>query len=182
MLNNNPDNLIEFWFSERVKKLWYNSNPEFDREIEEKYSSMYHAACDGLLNDWQSTANGCLALIILFDQYPLNVFRDNIKSFATEKQAVQVAEHCVKHGFDKQITKIQRNFIYMPFMHSEEIALQELSIKLFKTINPDDVKYAFHHHNIIAKYGRFPHRNKILGRESTPEEIKYLSSKEAFTG
>jgi len=176
------DDLIVFWFSERVSKLWYNSNLAFDNEVEEKFSSMYQAACDGNLDSWKSTANGCLALILLFDQYPLNVFRNDQQSFATEKQAIQIAEHCINQGLDVQLTNTQRNFMYMPFMHSEDIKLQQKSLDLFKELNPDDTKFAIHHYNIIKKYGRFPHRNKILRRVNTSDEEYYLSTKEAFTG
>jgi len=178
----NPNDLIDFWFSERVSKLWYNSNSEFDNELETAFSKMYSAACDGELDSWKETKLGCLALIILFDQYPLNVFRNNKKSFATEQHAIDVAEYCIAQKFDLKLTNIQRSFIYMPFMHSEAIEQQKLSIELFKSLNPDNLKFAHHHHDIIAQYGRFPHRNDILGRDSTQAELDYLASSEAFTG
>lgn len=182
MTNYNPEELITFWFSDRVSQLWYNSTPEFDSEFEKKFSFWYQAAYDGLLENWKSTSNGCLALIILLDQYPLNVFRNNKKSFATEKQAIQVAEHCIKYNLDTELSRKQQSFIYMPFMHSENSEHQQKSVELFKKLDPENHKFASHHYDIVTKYGRFPHRNKILGRESTPEEIEYLSSKEAFTG
>ncbi|VAW91143.1 FIG027190: Putative transmembrane protein [hydrothermal vent metagenome] len=174
--------LIDFWFSDRVSKLWYSSTPEFDKEVNDKFSSMYNAACDGELDNWRATANGCLALIILFDQYPLNVFRGDKKSFATETQALEIAQYCIDQGLDQQLTKTQQSFVAMPFMHSEQIAHQELAIKLYNNISPNNLEFAHHHYDIIKKYGRFPHRNKILGRQSTPEEQAYLESKEAFTG
>jgi uncharacterized protein (DUF924 family) len=182
MIEKNPEKIVNFWFSDRVEKLWYNSTPEFDNEVEQKFSSDYSAACNGELDHWKTSEIGCLALIILFDQYPLNVFRNNKQSFVTEKQAIDIAKHCVEQGLDKKLTKTQRSFIYMPFIHSEDIADQKLSIELFQNLDPENTKFAKHHFDIVEKYGRFPHRNKILGRESSSDEIDYLSSKEAFTG
>ncbi len=178
----NSQDLIDFWFSERVSKMWYNSTPDFDEEIKDKFSAMYCAACNGELNEWRATATGCLALIILFDQYPLNVFRGDKQSFATEQQALELAQHCITQKLDQQLTKTQQSFVVMPFMHSEAIAHQELAITLYKNISADNFKFAHHHFNIIKKFGRFPHRNNILGRESTPDEITYLESKDAFIG
>ncbi len=178
----NPQVLIDFWFSERVSNMWYNSTPDFDEEVKEKFSSMYSAACNGELTEWRATAAGCLALIILFDQYPLNVFRGDKQSFATEQQALELAQHCIAQGLNKQLTKTQQSFVVMPFMHSEAMEHQELAIKLYENISADNLKFAQHHFNIIKKFGRFPHRNTILGRESTPDEIIYLESKDAFTG
>lgn len=177
-----PENLIDFWFSERVSKLWYMSTPEFDLEVEEKFSSLYQAACDGQLKNWKMTAIGCLALIIIFDQYPLNVYRNDKRSFVTENQALEISEYALNEGYDKQLTKSQKSFMYMPFMHSEAISHQQRSLILFKSTDPEDFKFAQHHHDIIVNYGRFPHRNKILGRESTSDEIEYLASKDAFSG
>ncbi|MFV2061043.1 MAG: DUF924 family protein [Gammaproteobacteria bacterium] len=182
MDNEKAKNLVTFWFSERVEKLWYNSTPEFDKELEQKFSSLYQDARDEKLNDWKTTATGCLALIIVFDQYPLNVYRNNKQSFATEKVAIEIAEHCIKQGFDKKLSNTQRSFVYLPFMHSEDIAHQKRSIELFRDLDPDNFTYAQHHHDIVEQYGRFPHRNSILKRVSTPAELDYLSSKEAFTG
>jgi len=178
----NPESLVTFWFSERVSALWYHSNPEFDREVEQKFSAMYQAATKGLLESWKVSAEGCLALIILFDQYPLNVFRNNAKSFATEQQAITIAQFCINQKLDIQLTKAQRSFIYMPFMHSEDIKQQELALTLFAALDAENLKYANHHFEIIKKFGRFPHRNKILERNNSTEEEIYLASKEAFTG
>jgi len=177
-----PEQLNEFWFSERVTKLWYHSTPEFDAEVEQQFSAMYQAACDGRLDDWQATAQGCLALILLFDQYPLNVFRNDKKSFATASNAIKTAEQCINKGFNQTLTKAQQSFTAIPFMHSENNEHQALSVKLYKNISVDNLKYARHHFEIVEKFGRFPHRNKILGRESSPEEIAYLTSEQAFTG
>ncbi len=182
MTDLNSKTLIDFWFSERVSKLWYNSTPEFDAEVEEKFSSLYQAACDGVLDEWQETSVGCLALIILFDQYPLNVFRNTKQSFANEQQALKIAEFCIDNNLDEELSDSKKSFIYIPFMHSEDILFQEISVRYFKKLDPDNFKYAQHHHDIVARFGRFPHRNRILGRDSTADEIEYLASDQAFTG
>jgi len=178
----NPNTLIDFWFSERVSQLWYDSTPEFDREVEEKFSSLYQSACAGELTDWRVTSAGCLALVILFDQYPLNVFRNTKESFAHEQAALKIAEFCIENDLDIELSDTQKSFIYMPFMHSEDLVFQDVSVRYFKKLNPDNFKFAQHHHDIVARFGRFPHRNSILGRDSTVEEIEYLASDGAFKG
>lgn len=178
-----PDEIISFWFSETVKRLWFNANPAFDRMLRINYLNAYESACGGHLQDWTRSAEGSLALTILFDQFPLNMFRGESRSFATEEQALQVARQAIKAGFDKQLTDDQKIFIYMPFMHSESLDDQNYAVKLFEDAQlTENLQYALHHRDLIQRFGRFPHRNKILGRDSTPEELQYLRSKGAFLG
>lgn len=175
--------LLDFWFSEQVAKLWFNSTPAFDNELRERFGATYAAACRDQLEHWQETAEGALALVILLDQIPLNIFRGQPQSFATEARARAVAEQAIAHGLDARLSGPQKAFLYMPYMHSEKQADQDISVDLFSRAGLDNnLRFAKHHREIVRRFGRFPHRNAILGRESTPEEIEWLASKDAFKG
>jgi uncharacterized protein (DUF924 family) len=175
--------LVDYWFSEEVAKLWFNSTPEFDAELKLKYEPVLKRASQGELDAWQEDAVGALALCILFDQIPLNIYRKQAASFATEARARDVANYAIEKGLDAQLSQTQKIFLYMPFMHSEDIADQDRSIELFEKAGlGENAKYAHHHREIIKRFGRFPHRNAALGRESTSEEVAYLTSDEAFRG
>jgi len=166
-----------------MKKYWFNSSPALDREIRDRYEKIWEAAKKGELDEWQNSPKACLALIILLDQFPLNMYRGEAKSFSTESLAIEMARDAVKKGFDKEINQSRLSFLYMPFMHSEKIDDQNLSVKLFtETGLESNLKFAEHHRDIIKRFGRFPHRNKALGRMSTPEEIAYLNSEKGFKG
>ena len=183
MEKNRAAEIIAFWFSERVKKLWFNSTPEFDRELYELYYAVYLDAVENKLDHWRESALGSLALVIILDQFPLNMFRNNPRAFEAEKKAIEVADYAVNNQQDKELLKEQKAFLYMPFMHSENIADQDRAIKLFSDAQlEDNLKFAKHHHDIVNRFGRFPHRNTILQRASTPAEIEYLQSKDAFHG
>ena len=178
-----PESIIEFWYSDKVKEKWFNSSLEFDKELKTKYEDVWLAALRGEFSTWRGTANGCLALAIVLDQFPLNMFRNEVKSFSSEAIAIKVAKEAVEKGFDKEIEKDKVSFLYMPLMHSEIIDDQNLAVKLFEQANLlDNLRFAKHHHDIVNRFGRFPHRNIILDRESTPDEIEYLKSDAAFTG
>ncbi|WP_455206826.1 DUF924 family protein [Kaarinaea lacus] len=178
-----PADILKFWFSEKIKPLWFNSTPEFDAQLKEKFLDVYHAALNGNLSGWQQSADGCVALILILDQFPLNMFRGQPECFAGEKQAQDIAREAVAKGFDQHIPDEQKAFLYMPFMHSECAEHQDLSVRLFESAGlKDNLRFAIHHRDIVRRFGRFPHRNKILGRNSTEAELQYLASKEAFHG
>jgi len=175
--------ILDFWFSDEVRKLWFNSTPEFDASLRERFLPLWRRAGRGELDHWQENAAGCLALVILLDQFPLNMFRAEAQSFATEAQSRDVAQLAVDKGFDQALEAKQCAFLYMPFMHSEALADQQRALELFDQPGlEDNLRFARHHHGIIEKFGRFPHRNQVLGRDSSAAEIEYLNSKEAFTG
>ena len=175
--------IIEFWFSPEVSERWFNSTQEFDRQLTERFESVWEQASQGDLDDWMSSAEGCLALVIVLDQFPLNMFRGEAKSFSTEARSIEVARHAIDQGFDAQLPIEQVSFLYMPFMHSEDLEDQDLCVRLFdKPGLENNLRFAHHHRGIVEQFGRFPHRNEILGRESTEAEVAYLNSKEAFTG
>jgi uncharacterized protein (DUF924 family) len=178
-----PQTILDYWYSDRVKKHWFSSTEELDKEIKEKYESVWKSAIRGELNDWKKSAEGCLALAIIFDQFPLNMFRGEVESFSTEAMAVKVSKLAIGKGFDQEIEKDKVAFLYMPLMHSENIDDQNLSVSLFEKAGlEENAKFAKHHRGIVQQFGRFPHRNEILQRESSQSEIDYLNSDEAFKG
>lgn len=175
--------LIDFWFSEEVQQYWFNSTAEFDRQLLDNYAELWGQAEAGELVDWQQTATGSLALVILLDQFPLNMFRGQAKSFATEAQSRQVAQTAIDQGLDADMSPKQKAFLYMPFMHSENLDDQAKSLQLFDQPGlEDNFRFAQHHYGIVERFGRFPHRNAILDRKSTEAELEYLNSKEGFQG
>jgi uncharacterized protein (DUF924 family) len=178
-----PQSIIEFWYSDRIKSQWFNSTKELDQEIKDKFESVWKDAIRGEYKHWRDQAEGSLALAIIFDQFPLNMFRGEMESFSTEAMAIKVAKEAIQNGFDKTLSKAQVVFLYMPLMHSENIDDQNLSVSLFEQAGlAENARFARHHRDIVQRFGRFPHRNSILHRESSAEELEYLKSKEAFKG
>ena len=175
--------ILDFWYTPPMSEHWFNSTPQIDQTIRERFESIWQQAKAGALDHWQATPEGCLALCIVLDQFPLNMYRGKAISFSTEQQAVAVCKHAVAQGFDQQLPKERVMFLYMPLMHSEHLADQDESVRLFTAVGlVDNAKFAEHHRGIVQRFGRFPHRNAALGRESTPAELEYLNSKEAFKG
>lgn len=175
--------LVDFWFSEEASKHWFNSTREFDQQLLADYGASWQQAKQGELDHWRETAIGSLVLVILLDQIPLNIFRGKPDSFSTEALAIVVARVAIDKGFDNELNTQQKSFLYMPFMHSENLQDQELALVLFDQPGlEDNLRVAKHHYNIVERFGRFPHRNEILGRESSQVEIEYLNSKQAFKG
>lgn len=175
------DDLLKLWFSDRVRPLWFNATPEFDQKLKNEYSDIYFAAKNGELDYWQNTTKGSLALIILLDQIPLNIFRHSGCRYLTEKKARAVANKMIEDAEDIYLEYEQKAFVYMPFMHSENIADQDRAVDLCTREGMlENLKFAQHHRDIIRQFGRFPHRNKELNRENTEQERIYLASDDAF--
>lgn len=175
--------IIDFWFDEAHSKLWFNSTPEFDNKIRQRFESLTQAALNDRLTDWEETPEGCLALVIMLDQFPLNMYRGQLESFSGESKSRNVANKAIENGFDKSLSGQQKAFLYMPFMHSENLDDQDRSVELFEKADlQHNLRFAIHHREIIRQFGRFPHRNEILGRESSVAEIEYLNSEHAFHG
>ncbi|MDB9374848.1 DUF924 family protein [Nodularia sphaerocarpa] len=178
--------ILDFWFGHpdapdygKPKADWFGENAEFDQEIRNQFFSDYQKAAGGYLDDWIDSAETCLALILLFDQFPRNMFRGTPEAFATDWEALSAAQHAVVQGYDCQFLPVQRWFIYLPFEHSENLTHQRQCVKLFQQLShdPDSAKaieHSFIHQEIIARFGRFPHRNSILGRNSTASEKAFL--------
>lgn len=178
-----PQDILDFWFSDEVRKLWFDSTPEFDALLRERYQQAWEQAGRGELDHWLQSAAGCLALVIILDQFPLNMFRGQALGYATEARSREVAQTAIQRGFDRQLEVERRAFLYLPFMHSERLADQQRALELFAQPGLEgNLRFARHHHDIVKKFGRFPHRNAALGRDSSAAEIDYLNSKQAFTG
>ena len=178
-----PLSIIDFWFSDRVKSQWFASTPALDQEIKDRYKVLWETAAQQGLDDWCLTPLGSLALVIVLDQFPLNMFRHQPLSFSTEQQAVAVARQAVNNQQDQQIEQDKLAFLYMPFMHSEQLDDQDQAVALYRAAGlTHNLRFAEHHRAIIQQYGRFPHRNAILSRDSSEQELAYLASDNAFTG
>ena len=169
--------ILDFWFSRTSKNQWFKKDPDFDREIGERFEATYERAAAGELEDWKSTPEGCLALVILLDQLPRNMYRDDRRAYATDAKARAVLEHALEQGFDERLTEDQRLFLYLPFEHSENLDHQQRFRDLVRrmTDDPERLEWGRRHYAVIERFGRFPHRNAILGRETTPEEAEFLA-------
>ena len=172
-----PAQVLDFWFGVDPKK-WYAKDDAFDADIRTRFLATYEAAAAGQLADWEAAApDGALALTIVLDQFSRNMFRGSARTFAADAAALAVAKHAVERGFDKQLELKRRNFFYLPFMHSENLADQERCVALSREAgDPNTLKYAELHRDIIRRFGRFPHRNAVLGRVTTPEEQAFLDA------
>lgn len=181
--NINAESIIDFWFSETCKSCWFNSTPEIDQQIKQSYESLWLSASRGELDEWREQPHSALALVIILDQFPLNMFRGSGQSFSTEAASRDIARYAIDKEFDASLSNEQKMFLYLPFMHSEDIKDQNYSVELFTKAGLDEnAKWAEHHRNIVKQFGRFPHRNSLLGRESSAEEIQWLASDEGFHG
>ncbi|WP_299880839.1 DUF924 family protein [uncultured Cocleimonas sp.] len=182
-IDNRISEVLSFWYGDEMKKQWFSSTPELDADIKQQFESLWEEAANHKLDSWKQTAEGCLALCIVLDQFPLNMFRGEAKAFDTEQQAVAITKHAIEKGFDNDIDDSTVSFLYMPLMHSENLNDQDLSVKSFKRRKLDgNIRFAEHHRGLIVEFGRFPHRNETLGRVNTAEEVEYLQSERAFKG
>ncbi|PAX52317.1 DUF924 family protein [Brunnivagina elsteri] len=178
--------ILDFWFGiptepgyGKPKNVWFSQDSAFDSEIRSRFLQDYEQAAQGLLDEWKNSAETCLALILLLDQFPRNLFRHTPKAFATDDKALSAAQNAITKGFDRILLPVQRWFIYLPFEHSENLTDQRQSVDLFKQLSqyPDSsgaIAFAISHMEIIERFGRFPHRNAILGRSSTAQEQEFL--------
>jgi uncharacterized protein (DUF924 family) len=179
------DEILAFWFgdettSEEQARKWFAGGPEFDQLCHQAFLTDYERAAAGLLDDWQEDPACCVALVLLIDQLPRNIFRNTRRAYATDAKARAVTNRAISRGFDRQLPPLQRAFMYMPLQHSENLADQRESLRLQGQLaeeNPECEsfsKYAKEHLATIERFGRFPQRNAILGRVPTPQEIEFL--------
>ncbi len=175
------DEVLDFWFSELTNEDRFGGTPEVDRKITERFEPLFKRLSTAIPAEAMSDARTALATVIVYDQFPRNMYRAKPEAFATDKLAVEVSRNALQKGFQEQVPPEQRAFLYMPFMHSEVMADQERCVDLFKsTGNEEALKFAVEHRDIIARFGRFPHRNKALGRSSTPEEREFLKNHSGY--
>jgi len=169
-----PADIIGFWRDAGPER-WFNKDTAFDAEIRERFLAAHEAAAGGQSSAWEATAEGALALLILLDQFPRNMFRGTARAFATDPLARAIAAGALVRGFDAQVPADMRAFFYLPFEHSEDMADQERALALYKASgDADGLKWAELHADIIRRFGRFPHRNAVLGRATTPDEQAFL--------
>ena len=185
------DAILEFWFGGpgdpdfgKPRPVWFGRDPEldaaaFDGQVVTNFAADYEAAAAGQRDNWKHTPRGCLALVLTLDQFPRNMFRGTAKAFASDDKARMVAEYGVERGHDAALNALERSFLYMPFQHSEDLATQRRSVELFRSLGESpgmtqSINFAARHLEIIERFGRFPHRNAALGRQTTPEEAAFL--------
>jgi uncharacterized protein (DUF924 family) len=181
-----PQHVLDFWFApkgdaenNRARAIWFKKDDAFDAAIRTRFGTLIERALAGAIAQWSATPDGVVAEIIVLDQFTRNAYRDTPRAFAGDARALAAARALIASGADRALPGVRRQFAYLPFEHAEDLATQEESVRLFKQLAKDDpeadiVTYAERHHAVIARFGRFPHRNAILGRESTPEEQVFL--------
>ncbi len=165
---------VSFWRAAGPDK-WFEADEDFDRTIRSRFLAIHEAAARGELAAFEESAEGALALLILLDQFSRNMFRDSARAFATDHLARAIADRALARGFDQETDTTMRPFFYLPFMHSELPADQDRCLRLYEAFGePEQLKFAVTHRDIIVKFGRFPHRNRVLGRETTQAEQEFL--------
>jgi uncharacterized protein (DUF924 family) len=168
--------VLDFWFEEIEPAAWWKKDPAFDALIVRRFSALFDSARASELYRWRESAEGALAEIILLDQFSRNMFRDTPEAFAQDPMALALAQEAVKREFDKPLPPIQRVFMYLPWMHSESRLIHEEALRLYQALGlQSNLDFEIKHKAIIDRFGRFPHRNAVLGRTSTAEEIAFLA-------
>ena len=185
-MNEQAREVLDFWFGPadseafgKPREVWFKKDDAFDQALRERYAPFWEQARAGALSDWDASPRELLAFIVVCDQFPRNMFRGEAQSFATDPLALDAARRILGRGWDKQLLSVEKAFAYLPFEHSEDLTDQDRSVALFGGDPNDPVlkgyaDYAIKHRDFIARFGRFPHRNVLLGRTSTPEEIDFL--------
>ncbi len=174
-MTNDIQAIINFWFAESEPKQWYVKDAGFDETIKSRFGGLVEDGLAGKLDNWGETPAGCMALILLLDQFTRNIHRDKPKAFAGDPLALKISQKCRDRGYLDQADAHWRQFMLMPFMHSEDIRIHDEALALFEQYTaPGIQEYEVKHRDIILKFGRYPHRNAILGRTSTPAEIEFL--------
>lgn len=167
--------VLQFWFEEIDPSYWFKKDENFDTLLSSRFTSLHHAATQGECYTWRKTIQGRLAEIIVLDQFSRNIFRDKPQAFAHDGMALALAQEAVASGLDQQLATAHRAFLYMPYMHSESLVIHDIAIKLFSQPGlENNLNFELRHKDIIARFGRYPHRNTILERESTTEELLFL--------
>ena len=177
-----PDDVLEFWFGDEgygeFREEWFRKDAAFDEEIRDRFLGLYEEAAASEYDGWREDARGAVALVVLLDQFPRNMFRNDPRTYEADGKAREAARYAVERALDRELRPLERWFLYMPFMHSEGLEDQRLALDLFRRLGKvgeaDPVPYAQGHMEIVERFGRFPHRNAILGRETTVEEAEFL--------
>jgi uncharacterized protein (DUF924 family) len=173
--------VVDFWFIALKPEQWWKRDEKIDADIVSRFSSLYEELSNEVPEAWLASPYGCLAAVIVLDQFPRNMFRDDARTFATDASALEISGQTISVGDDIKLDHLERAVLYMPYMHSEDGKAQERSIELFESLGyATQLDFAIKHKQIIDRFGRFPHRNKMLGRDSTPEEVEFLNQPGLF--
>ncbi|KJC58047.1 hypothetical protein UP10_23905 [Bradyrhizobium sp. LTSPM299] len=172
-----PAEVLAFW-REAGRDRWYRRDDAFDVTVRDRFLATWQKAAAGELSSWEASDDGAVALTLVLDQFPRNMFRDNALTFSSDPQAREVAGRAIDRGVDARVDPLLREFLYLPFMHSEYLADQQRCVALFRACggHSDNLGFAEDHADIIRRFGRFPHRNRVLGRATTPEEQAFLDN------
>ncbi len=172
--------ILNFWFQELTPEQWWTKDPTLDNQISKNYSSLHHQATKGELWEWRTTAEGRLAEILILDQFSRHIYRDQPQAFASDSMALVLAQEAVLLKSDMDLTPIKRSFLYLPFMHSESAKIHEIAVRLYKALGlENNLKFELKHKQIIDRFGRYPHRNELLRRISTKEELEFLQQEDS---
>jgi uncharacterized protein (DUF924 family) len=175
------DDLLAFWFADDMEEKWFNGGAAFDEELENRFGALHEQACRGALDAWMQSPKGLFALILLFDQLSRNLHRGTPRAFGQDRKALSLTMKALTEGWDQEFSERERQFFYLPLMHSEDPAHQKECVALYEAIdNENSLKFAREHRDIIERFGRFPHRNAVLGRESTEDEREFLKEHKGF--
>ena len=172
------DDILKFWFEEIEHSSWFRKDPDFDRELGRRFGDVLTRAKNDQLDHWCASAHGSLALIVILDQFSRNLFRESPKAFDADPKALKLCLDGIEKRLDLELTLEQRSFYYLPLRHAEDLAMQELGLTKTRELNAAGYgteKYALNHLEIVQQFGRFPHRNEVLGRANTPAEELYLA-------
>jgi uncharacterized protein (DUF924 family) len=173
--------IITFWFKDTRPQQWFVKDEKFDKKIAKRFLALHSQVSKGEKESWRKSTKGRLAEIIVLDQFSRNLFRGKPESFAYDNMALALAQEAIRTGAEKKLSQIERRFLYMPYMHSESKIIHIQAMRLFGSLTDKDSQtYEIAHKKIIEKFGRYPHRNSILGRVSTPEELEFISTNEGF--
>jgi uncharacterized protein (DUF924 family) len=173
-----PEQVLRFWFEETAPRQWFNKDPAFDALLQQRFLQTTRRALAGELNDWADTPDGTLALVLLLDQFPRQIWRDTARAFAGDAQALALSQQAVRSGWlEREPVPARRQFLLLPLMHAEDRAVQEEAVLLFERFtDPCTADFARRHRDVIVRFGRFPHRNAALGRVSSAEELACLQT------
>ena len=177
-MNERARDVLRFWLEEAGPEAWYKTDPDFDALIRERFEALWEEARVGALDTWRTKPESCLALLIVLDQFPRNMFRDSAKAFATDPKGLDGAVAALLRGLDRKVEMPGRQFFYLPLMHSETAPDQDRAVRLFAINEPGggNLDHARAHRHIIRSFGRFPYRNEVLGRKSTSGELAFLEA------
>ncbi|MGB5347291.1 MAG: DUF924 family protein [Woeseia sp.] len=182
MSNQSATEVLKFWFEDIEQSSWFRKDAEFDSALEKRFGVLLERAAAGELDEWCDTPQGSLALIIVLDQFSRNIHRDSGRAFEADSKALQLTLEGIERGLDEKLSLEQRSFYYLPLRHSEDLSMQQLGLKKTRELNAAGYgsdKFALNHLELIERFGRFPHRNRVLGRQNTPAEEAYLADGKA---